>query len=162
MKFKDVVNNAPEIMTGLLVISTSIIVFIEIIFRYFLSFSLGWSSELAKNFFVWMSFLGAAVCIKRGMHFSFPLFIHRIPLKTRRFIEIFTNILIILFVVILLVSGVESFQQSLRQTFIALDISYGWLFSVIPISAILMIIYLVQKIIKIIRTSGDNKFQSGG
>jgi len=159
MKFKNILKNAPEIVLGLLVISTSIVVFIEIIFRYFLNLSLGWSDELAKNFFIWMSFLGASICIKRGMHFSFPLLIHRISLKKRKFIETFNYLLIISFSVILFFTGLKSFKQSFSQTYIALNISYAWLFSAVPISAILMIIYLIIKISQIVSTSGNNQVQ---
>ena len=162
MKIKNFIGNLPEIVIGLLVIATSIVVFIEIIFRYFLNFSLGWSDELAKNLFVWMSFLGAAVCIKRGLHFSFPLFIHKIPKKAAQALEIFNDTLIMGFCLVLLVTGIQSFQQSFKQTFIALNISYAWLYSVIPISSILMLIYLAQKIVRTVRGSDEAQIQSGG
>ena len=40
----------------------------QVFFRYVLNHSLFWSEELARYILVWLTFLGASVAYRRGVH----------------------------------------------------------------------------------------------
>jgi hypothetical protein len=50
----------------------------QVFFRYVLNHSLFWSEELARYILVWLTFLGASVAYRRGVHPRIDLFVSRL------------------------------------------------------------------------------------
>ena len=82
-----------------------VIMFGQVLFRYIFNQSLSWSEELAKFIFVWLTFLGAAICLKERMHIGVEFLIERLPVKWKRYFELFQTVLITLFNVAMSVIG---------------------------------------------------------
>lgn len=147
-RFFSIIMNLPELATGILIILVSVLVFSEVIFRYFLNYSLGWSEELARIFFIWISLLGAAVCVKRGQHYSFAFFEKMMSRRSASLINIIVTFLVVVFSAIFTVYGYKSFILSFRQSFTALGVTWGWAFAAVPISGVLMCIYSIPFLIR--------------
>ena len=45
-------------------------IFLQVVFRYVIKYSLPWSEELARYLFVWFALMGAAVAVKDNAHFG--------------------------------------------------------------------------------------------
>ena len=133
--------NLPEYTIGIFVILVSLVVFIQIVFRYFLNFSLGWSDELARILFIWISLLGATVCVKRGQHFSFSVLAARLGKRNSHILHAVATLLVISFCLFFTWYGYKSFLLSFRQNFIVLEIPWAWAFAAVPISGALMGVY---------------------
>ena len=82
-----------------------VIMFGQVLFRYIFNQSLSWSEELAKFIFVWLTFLGAAICLKERIHIGVEFLTDRLPVKWKRYFELFQTVLITLFNVALSVIG---------------------------------------------------------
>lgn len=82
-----------------------IIMFAQVLFRYVFNQSLSWSEELAKFVFVWLTFLGAAICIKERIHVGVEFLMDRLSVKWKRYLDLFQTALITLFNVALSVTG---------------------------------------------------------
>ncbi|MEZ4525863.1 MAG: TRAP transporter small permease [Desulfobacterales bacterium] len=78
-KTSQAVNRYTEFLLFVLGISMSLIVALQVFFRYVLNHSLFWSEELARFLLVWLSFLGAASAYRRGVHPGVDVFFVRMP-----------------------------------------------------------------------------------
>ena len=73
-------NNTEKIenaVLGLGMITTSIIVFANVITRYIFDFSLVWSEELARYIIVWVTFFGISSCARYDEHVKVDLLINK-------------------------------------------------------------------------------------
>ena len=82
-----------------------VIMFGQVLFRYIFNQSLSWSEELAKFIFVWLTFLGAAICIRERMHIGVEFLAERLPAKWKRYLDLFQTAFITLFNVAMSVIG---------------------------------------------------------
>lgn len=59
-----------ELISALLLCFMVIIVFANIICRYFLNISIASTEELSRFAFIWVSFIGVTLCLKNNEHLS--------------------------------------------------------------------------------------------
>ncbi len=131
-----------------LVAVMSIVVLLQVIYRYVLTRPLYWSEELARYLFVWISILGAALSVQKRGHFGMDFFIKMLPQKGRRLLNYLVYCLMGTVVFILLVEGVILVQKTAAQQSPAMEISMGWAYAALPAGAGLMAIHLLIIILK--------------
>ena len=130
------------VLIGLVTLMT-IVVFLQVVFRYFLIRPLYWSEELARYLFVWISFLGATLSVHRHAHFGMDFFFKMLPERWRRFLTLVIYLLMEVVVVVLLVQGVVLVQKTIDQHSPAMEIPMGWAYACLPVGAALMGIHLL-------------------
>ena len=81
---------------------------LQVFFRYVLEQPLSWSEELARYAFVWLSFLGAAMALGKRLHFGVDYFVNKLPSRFSAGLEVGTNLLILIFVLVVIVKGYET------------------------------------------------------
>ncbi len=130
-----------------LMVSMTIIVFLQVVFRYLLDAPLGWSEELARFLFVWVSFLGAANLVRLGQHVSVKTFVQVFPPLIKNISEIIGHLIVIFCSVMFLVGGFGITTKEWIQLSPALQIEMGWIYLVIPVATLLMIIWATVDLI---------------
>jgi len=98
---KKFANNSVSFMLAVL----SLIMFLQVLFRYVFNNSLTWSEELAKFIFIWITFLGAAICFRDRIHLKVDFLMNKLPDKYKVLMEILNTILVTVFSVIITVIG---------------------------------------------------------
>jgi TRAP-type C4-dicarboxylate transport system permease small subunit len=78
---------AENVVAGLLGIMFVAFI-VQIVFRYFFNFPIGWSSELSVITWLYMVLLGAALWLKEGEEISFDLVSNSLGLRARRVVGI--------------------------------------------------------------------------
>jgi len=131
-----------------LVMVMTVVVLLQVIYRYLVMQPLYWSEELARYLFVWISILGAAMSVHRRSHFGMDFFFRMLPLRWRRSSASFIFILMGIVVMVLLVQGVVLVQKTADQHSPAMEISMGWAYASLPVGAALMAIHLLVMIFK--------------
>lgn len=58
---------------GTLVIGITSVIFVNVVARYFFSSSFSWAEEVSRYAMVWVTFLGAAYCVKEKSNISIDL-----------------------------------------------------------------------------------------
>jgi TRAP-type C4-dicarboxylate transport system permease small subunit len=109
--------------------------------RYVLFRTFTWYDEIARICFVWMVFLGAAVGVKRGVHFGLHLLVDRLGPQAKRAAAILTPLVIIAFSVVLIVQGWALTEFGQFQSTPVMGLSKTWVYSAIPVGGLLMILY---------------------
>jgi TRAP-type C4-dicarboxylate transport system permease small subunit len=73
-----------EVLCATLFAIMGIIMFVNVISRYLLKYSLAFTEELVVSFFVWLTLLGAGIAFREGSHLGFSFVTDRLPVKAQR------------------------------------------------------------------------------
>lgn len=134
-KFLD---NTLAVMLGLIVV----IMFSQVLFRYTFNNSLSWSEEIARFIFIWITFLGAAICFRDRLHLGVDFLIEKIPSKYQMILGVFNTSLIILFNGFMVISGFSWVIDVSGTISPALGLPLNIVFyAALPVSSVLAIIY---------------------
>lgn len=132
----------------LLVSVMTIVVFLQVVYRYVLTQPLHWSEEMARYLFVWLSILGASLGLQRRGHFGLDLFYRMLPSRERRILEWIIYLLMGTVIFVILAQGIKLVQKTIPQESPAMAISMGWAYACLPVGATLMAIHLLVIFLK--------------
>lgn len=77
-----------EHIPSILMIVTSLTIFIQVVLRYVFGQSIVWAEEFARYGIVWFVFLGSSFAVKQGAHASVDVLVKLLPGVARRSVEI--------------------------------------------------------------------------
>ena len=125
------------------------IMFSQVVFRYIFNNSLSWSEELIRYLFVWLTFLGGALAIKNNTHIAVEFFLELLPVKYKKYIKIFNQVLITAFFVSIVVIGLFWVYHSrgLQSGALGLPVNIV-LYGALPLTSMLGVWYSVKRLIK--------------
>jgi TRAP-type C4-dicarboxylate transport system permease small subunit len=121
--------------------SMAVIVAVQVFFRYVLNHSLFWSEELARYLLVWLTFLGASVAYRRKVHPGIDVVFVRMPDSIRRIFSILVHLLSIVLFLVMIFFGVKFSYFVRLQISPALYLPKWIIFSIIPISGLILLIH---------------------
>ena len=122
----------------------------QIFSRYLLNAPSSFTEELARYLFIWIGILGAAYASGQQTHLAIDILPPKLSPQNRTRLRIFINLLIILFSFAVLVLGGGNLvyvNDLLGQSSAALGVPLSWVYSIIPVSGLLIIYYKVHEII---------------
>jgi TRAP-type C4-dicarboxylate transport system permease small subunit len=134
-----------ERVCALLMIALVVDVFLGVFSRYVLQATFKWYDEVARLCFVWIIFLGAAVAVRRRLHFRVHLLIDRLRPVARAHAGRFVTLTVIGFGAILVAGGIRMAPIAMRQVTDALEISQLWFFGALPVGGALMILFALPQ-----------------
>ncbi len=140
--------NSVEHLCFILVIVLAAVVFFQVFNRFILKAPLAWTEELAMLLFQWVVFLGAAIGVKRMSHFGIDLLVEKFSEKTRRRMEIIIPLSIAVIALTLIIEGFKLLKLTQFQGYTTMPFSHAWATAAMPISGLLMILYLIRNQIK--------------
>lgn len=134
-------------LIGLVSVMT-MIVFLQVVYRYVLAEPLHWSEEMARYLFVWLSLLGATLAFQKRGHFGFEILYQKFSPRNRNILGVIIHLLVGFLLSILLFQGIFLVQKTASQESPAMGIAMGWAYACIPVGAALMLYHLVVIFIK--------------
>jgi TRAP-type C4-dicarboxylate transport system permease small subunit len=151
-KFLTSLKNIPEYLLIVMVAVMVILENAEIIHRGIFNRSvMDGIDEALRICLVWIGMLGAAVAVKRNLHFSVTLLADKIRAVNYKMIQALIQISIIIFAIVLFVKSLQATKGAFAQTFWGLNIPVAWMYIAAPIASALMIIYCIIALIKIFK-----------
>ena len=141
---RNVLSNIVEGVAAILVVALAVVVFLQVFNRYVLKAPLAWSEDLAMLLFQWVTFLGAAIGVKRMRHFGIELVVRNLPEKIHRAIEYIIPVFVGIVALIMITEGIDLLSYNRSRIYSSMNLSYTWAYLPIPISGCLIIIYLVR------------------
>lgn len=127
---------------------------LQIVSRVFFS-ATSWSEELARFLLVWMSFLGATLAYQRGRHIAVTFLVELMPPWAQRVCRAATALVGIGFLLVLVVVGYQYMQMQSFQSSASLRIPMNYVYSVIPVSAAVMIWYALVDLVEVFAVPPD-------
>lgn len=100
-----------------------------------------WVEEVGEWSLAWLTFVGAAVGIRRGIHFSVHLLIEQFPAPLRRAIVVAHCALIVAFGALVAVYGWQVAELNSQSFSPALVLNLRWLYLSSVAGGVLMVVY---------------------
>lgn len=155
-----------SILYGFSVVAMSVmlvIIFAQVVTRYLFNYTPEWSEELARFLFVWVVFLGSALIMGESGHLA----VQFLPDKFKgtafgTVLDVVINVCGYVFIGLLLTQGWKMTSIMTFQRAPGLDIPMSWVYVIIPVSCVLMLLYLFRETLRIFRNiSGRGTGQEG-
>lgn len=131
-----------KFLSSILIMLMAVIMVMNVFTRFFLGFSFNWGDEIIRYMCVYMSFLGIAAGFKYGVHIGVSVFVEKLlPENIRKYFRILSDIITIVFLVLLIVFGYILVQRIIGsgQTSAALKVPMYMIYGIVPVSSIISI-----------------------
>lgn len=116
----------------------------QVISRLLISNPSSFTEEVARFLLIWISLLGAAYTYRLNSHLGFDLFVNNLTQKNTIRIHRLCCLLVFIFaVLVLLVGGINLVNMTwvLEQRSPVLNIPMAYVYSIIPLSGLLFLLY---------------------
>ncbi len=128
-----------------------IVVTWQVVSRYALGDPSQWTEEVARMLLIWVGLLGGVYAYREKAHLGLDLLYQKVGTVGKRRLDIITDISCGLFALGVLVVGGGSLVQltwELKQTTAALGIPMAWVYSVLPLSGVLIVYYSIASLMQ--------------
>ena len=155
-----ILGNAEAVAAGVVLVALVLATFLGVFARYLFNKPFNWLEEMQMAAMVWISFLMAGVCFRRGGHVAIEIVVDSLPEKVQRVIELLIAAVVYFVLIYFFFSSrqfIQLFVRTGRKTPI-LQIPYSYIYGIGPVSAVLMMIsYTVTLVRKILGWRREGK-----
>lgn len=141
----------PRAATLLLMVIILIDMMAGVFFRYVVGQALPWSDEVGSLCLVWLCFIGGAVGINRGSHFSISLATEQLSPWGQRIVHAAVGLLIMILGAILTVAGLRLVQVNVTSEMPSLGISLSYQYGSALCGGLLTICYSAAYVVRSLR-----------
>jgi len=161
-------NNMPTLLrrgleylcAGLLFVIV-VIVFSNVIGRYFLHAPIRWSDEVSLFLFLWLSYLGALAALMAGRHYSFPALIDMFPAKLRLATKTLSDLMVLAMLGVLVWCGGLLVDLLRHQRSPAIDLPLYYVYAALPVVSFLMALVVAYQIVARLRGAPELGQEAG-
>jgi len=121
------------------------LVFFAGVLRWF-GLPLVWAMDVAQLLFVWTSFIGADMAMRKRSLIAVDLFVRWIPPRWRAPIDLLTGSVIFAFLVAMTILGYDLVALNLEREFGDSGISYGFVTAAVPVGCAMLAATLAAQI----------------
>ncbi len=145
-KFLDGLEGILKVLMAVLLMVMTLTIFYQVVLRYVFHHSNIWAEELTRFLFVWVSFLGSAVAIRRNRHLKVEFFLDLLKPKARSIIQICMYLGSLVFLYVLLKNGISLVSKTTHNVSTGLQIPMSIPYSAIVIGTGLIILFVFEMI----------------
>jgi len=127
------------------------LVFAAGILRWF-DHPLVWSVDLAQLLFVWVSFLGADLALRKRAHIGIDYLVRRLPRRTNVILDIILSLVAIAFLLAMVKLGYELTMLNRERIYGDSGISYGFVTIAVPAGCLLLSTTLALQVVQALRS----------
>jgi len=140
-----------EWFAGTLFLALFILNMLRIILRYFLGVAWLWEPDFSRLLFIWIVFVGATALYVTKGHLMVDFFLNRMHPDTRGRISFMIDLMTTIFLIVLVLKGLEVTRVRMRIPFDTWDFPTGYAYMAVPICGALMIIVTLIRMAKFLR-----------
>jgi len=129
-------------------IAMSIVIFLQVIFRFVIYVPFPWSEEMARYLMIWMGMLGSVVAMRKGRHIGVTVMIDRLSPKTRVPLLLSIRVVMMGFLFVIAKEGFSLAVFNAPQRSPAMEIPMLYPYLAIPVGAVLMMIEILADILR--------------
>src|SRR5215510_6858173 len=133
-----------EATAGLLIGAITVLVSYQVFARYVLNDTPPWSEELCRYLFVWVSFLGACVALRRTTHLGVDSLVARLPVGAREVVGHAVNAVVAVFAGIMVWKGLALVPEMASQRSPSMGMSLQYVFAAIPVAGAIMLAFQLR------------------
>lgn len=122
----------------------------QVVSRFVLNNPSSYTEEVALFLMLWVALLGAAYAFRRGAHLGLDIVVAKLEGNRKVIAQKLAEIISLAFACIILIYGglkLVLLNYELKQTSAALEVEVWIIYSVIPLSGLLIAIFAIERII---------------
>ena len=150
---KKIADNFEGYCCAVMLAVMSVVVFLQVIFRFVIKASLPWSEELSRYLLVYITYFGCAYGIKTGAHLGVEAFVLILPKTVQKAINVLVQIGGLVVCVLILKFGADIVfsQMQSGQLSPAMRLPMWRIFSASPIGRAFCVIRYAVEIVKAVQ-----------
>lgn len=134
-----VINKILRFIVIIMLSVMSVVVFAQVLFRI-VQLSIPWSEELSKYLLIWSTFLGAAICIRKGSLVGLEFLKNSMSEEKQKILQTILNLIVCAMLLFLINVGFWAVRRVWFQITPVLKLSMGLMYAAIPIGSVFMLI----------------------
>jgi TRAP-type C4-dicarboxylate transport system permease small subunit len=107
-----------------------------------------WVEEIGEYSLAWLTFIGAAIGIRRGTHFAVQVLTDHLPAEIRRAVHVGHYVLLAGFGALVAVFGWQVTELNSQSFSPALDLNLRWLYFSSVVGGVLIVIYSLASLVE--------------
>lgn len=127
-----VINKILRFIVIIMLSVMSVVVFAQVLFRI-VHLSIPWSEELSKYLLIWSTFLGAAICIRKGSLVGLEFLKNSMSEEKQKILQTILNLIVCAMLLFLINVGFWAVRRVWFQITPVLKLSMGLMYAAIPI-----------------------------
>ena len=128
-------------------IAMTILILLQVFFRFVIYMPFPWSEEAARYLMIWMGMLGSVVALDQGRHIGVDFFMDKLPARAGRILRILVQAAMAAFLALMFRQGIELCLFNVDQQSPAMEISMLIPFGAIPVGCAMMVLVIVKNIL---------------
>lgn len=134
-----VINKILRFIVIIMLSVMSVVVFAQVLFRI-VHLSIPWSEELSKYLLIRSTFLGAAICIRKGSLVGLEFLKNSMSEEKQKILQTILNLIVCAMLLFLINVGFWAVRRVWFQITPVLKLSMGLMYAAIPIGSVFMLI----------------------
>ncbi len=134
----------------------SVLLFAEVVCRYFFNYSIFFAEELSRVLFIWFGLLGSVLALHEGSHIGFDSIKKKFQGNTAHIIAIITYLVIIFYCSYVFLGCISILPRQRFQVFASLGISLFWSYLSVAVGMALIVIRSLYSFVHELVRKPDN------
>jgi TRAP-type C4-dicarboxylate transport system permease small subunit len=144
---KWIMSGLDEAILRLSLVAFIVLALLQIITRYVMNAPLQWTEEVAVFVLIWMTYIGGWVLLRKNAHVRLEIVESLLPPSAVRIVDLFWNLIILGILCVLIYAGIKFLPIVQSDKTPALQVSYAYVFAIIPLSCAVMALLTVGQIL---------------
>ena len=124
-----------------------LVMFMQVVLRYVFSTGFAWSEELSRFLMIYMIFIGGALLTSQDGHISVTILDDLLKGISYKVIKAIQYLISLAYCFFMARIGLSTLSIVARQKTPNMQITMDWVYMIIPVSMILMVIYIASKLV---------------
>ena len=138
------------VMVSLTVIMIALVTY-QVFERYVLHYTPPWSEELAVYLMIWFGIIGIAAGVRRKSHMALEYFADKMPQPVQKGLRLFNYVIMLIYTSVLMYEGMNMVELTMSQKSPAIGLPVGYVYLALPVSAVLMVLFILEDLVKEIK-----------
>lgn len=127
--------------------SMTLLIISSVILRYLFHLTFVWAEAAITMLFIGTTYFGAVLGVREDEHIGISYFVERFPENIQRYVQSFGMLVIIIVQTFIFKTSLTWIEKVGKTVDVALKVPMSYLYIMVPISAVLIILYAIVKII---------------
>lgn len=138
-------------LSAALMLALTLVILYAVVARYFFNAAPAWSDEVPRVIFLWCTYIGIAVAVKRGQSLKVTFVLDRLPPLGRLSLEMFMHVSIFVMLAFLLWYNLPVIELGRQTKMLATQWSDAVRFYPLSVGCVLIGLYQLRLVIKTIQ-----------
>lgn len=144
LKISNGMDKVATVITFLAIAGYIVVMFLQVVLRNLApEYALPWADGVCRYCFIWGSFMGAALAVKRRQHIAITVVTDSLKGIPKIISTLFIALMFLVVLTITFVIGLKGIQLTSVQKADSLPIAAAWIYAAIPTGALFSIFQLV-------------------